>query len=155
MDSESYRASFVHMKYNFFKRHALKLHGSLQTNKDYKGKLEDVLCFPNMTSAVDHTVILIPDYLHSTFHIFVFLNVLLQVLTCTSNSKNVLFIQNRFIIIINSKCEIYKIQKTQTKFCNFYKKMFKRTWAIFLCFQHYNRYLKSSSYQTSFRRLGR
>ena len=38
----------------------------------------DVLYFLNMTSAVGHKVVLIPDYLHSTFHIFEFSHVLLR-----------------------------------------------------------------------------
>ena len=46
--------------------------------QDYK-ELVDVLCFLNMTLAVNHNVVLIPDYLHSTFHIFVFSHVLLRI----------------------------------------------------------------------------
>ena len=41
---------------------------------------------------MSHKVVLIPDYLQSTFHIFVFSSVLFEVLTHTLNSKNVLFI---------------------------------------------------------------
>ena len=49
-----------------------------QTNKDYKEKLVYVPCFLN--------------FRFSTFHIFLFCYVFLEVLICTSNSKNVLFI---------------------------------------------------------------
>ena len=123
-----------------------------QTNKDYKDELVDVLCFLNMTSAVAHTVLLISDYLQSTFHKFVFSHVLL--LTRTSNSYNVLFIQNHFRINISSKCEILKIHKTQRKICNSYKKVFIRTSENFICFQHYKA-LKKYSHQMSLRRFGR
>ena len=51
-----------------------------------------MLCFLKMTAAVGHKVVLIPDYLQSTFDIVVFSHVLLEVLIGTSNSKNVLFI---------------------------------------------------------------
>ena len=103
-----------------------------QTNKDYKEELKDVPCFLNKTSAVGHRVVVIPDYFYSTFHLPVFSHVLLELLSRTSNSKNVLFIQNRFKIIICSKCEIHKIHKTQTIFCSFYRKVFIRTSANFL-----------------------
>ena len=115
----------------------------MQTNKDCKEEFVDVLCFLNMTSAVGHKIL---DYLQSTFHIFLFSPVLLEVLIRTSNSKNVLFIQSRFTIIISSKCETYKIHMTRTKLCNFYKKVLARTLANFLCFQHYKWHLKTSSH---------
>ena len=55
-------------------------------------RVGDVLCFLKMTAAVGHKVVLIPDYLQSTFNLVVFSHVLLEVLIGTSNSKNVLFI---------------------------------------------------------------
>ena len=63
-----------------------------QTNKDYKEKLVDGVCFFKMTSAMGRKVVLIADYLHFPFHIFVFSHVLLEVLRRTSNFKGVLFI---------------------------------------------------------------
>ena len=109
-----------------------------QTNKDHcKEELVDRLCFLNMTLAVGHKVVLIPDYLPSTFHIFVFPQVLIEALISTSNSKNVLSNWNCF----NQNCEIHKIHKTQPKLC-----LFIRTSANFLCFQHYKRHLKTSSH---------
>ena len=53
-----------------------------------KKELVDALCFFNMTSAVVHRVVLIPDYLHSTFHIFFFpMSYERYLLICTSNSR--------------------------------------------------------------------
>ena len=53
-----------------------------------KKELVDALCFFNMTSAVVHKVVLIPDYLHSTFHIFFFpMSYERYLLICTSNSR--------------------------------------------------------------------
>ena len=59
-----------------------------QTNKDYKEELVSVLYFLNITSALGRKVVLIPDYLHSPFHIFAFYHVVLEVLRRTSSSKN-------------------------------------------------------------------
>ena len=89
-----------------------------QTKKDYKEELVDVHCFPNMTSAVGHKVVLIPDYLHSTFHVFVFSHDLLRMcylymIRCAiwhhlHNFKNVKFIRfarpKRDYVISTKKC---------------------------------------------------
>ena len=77
-------------------------------------RVDGCALFSNMASAVGYKVVLIQDYLHSTFHIFVFSHVLLEVIIRTSNSKNVLFIKNRFKIIINSKCEISEFSLLST-----------------------------------------
>ena len=63
-----------------------------ETNKDHKEEFVDVLCFLNVTSAVSHKVVFIPDYLQSFFDIFGFSHVFLEVFIRTSNSRNMLFI---------------------------------------------------------------
>ena len=131
-----------------------------QRNKDYKEELLDALCFLNMASPVGYKVVSIPDCLHSSFHTFVFSYVLLEVLRPNSNSKNMLFIQNRFRIIVSLEYEIHKIHKTQTKWYNSYKKVFTRSCGNFLCFNTIGgtwrrlRINNLSSSETSWRRVG-
>ena len=102
-----------------------------QRNKDCKEELLDALCFLNMASPVGYKVVPIPDCFHSPFHIFVFSYVLLEVLRPNSNSKNMLFIQNRFRIIVSLEYEIHKIHKTQTKWIILTKKFLQGPGGIF------------------------
>ena len=96
-----------------------------ECGKIWTRKTPNTNSFHAVTSAEGHKVVLIPYCLQPTFHIFIFSHVILEVLICTSSSKNVLFIRNCFRIIVSSKCEMNNIHKTQTKFGNFYKQVFK------------------------------
>ena len=126
-----------------------------QTNKDYKEELVDVLCFFNITSAVGHKVVLIPDFftppsMYSYFSMSYqrYLHVLQTPRMCCLSRivSELLSAQNVKFVRFTKPKQNYVIST---------RKVFIRTLANFLRFQHYNRHLKTSSKQTSLTRLGR
>ena len=134
--------SFIHLKYHFFKRCSLKLHGSRQTRIRKKSWWMSFV-FSIWHQSQSCTYFRLP-LLHFPYTcIFPWLirgtNTYFKLQECVIYLE---LFQNYYQLKIWNSW----IHKTQTKHFNFYKKMFIRTLANFRCFQRYKRHLKMSSH---------